>query len=138
MRGLTPKQQRFVEEYLVDLNATQAYLRAGYRVSDSVARRNGARMLTNADIQQEISNGRSALSERTEITQDRVMADIEAIKQDAMQPVYDADGNKSMLDHKSALRACELQGKHIGMFVEKTETKLTVDQVPKLEIVLNK
>ena len=136
MRGLTPKQQRFVEEYLVDLNATQAAIRAGY--STRRAEATGSDLVRNRKVQQAIQEGRAALSARTEITQDRVMADIEAIKQDAMQAVYDADGNKAMLDHKSALRACELQGKHIGMFVEKTETKLTVDQVPKLEIVLNK
>jgi len=134
--ALRGKQARFVEEYLVDLNGTQAAIRAGY--SAKTAQEQSSRLLSNVIVQAAIQAGRAALSARTEITQDRVMADIEAIKQDAMQPVYDADGNKSMLDHKSALRACELQGKHIGMFVEKTETKLTVDQVPKLEIVLNK
>lgn len=48
-RRLTPRQQRFIEEYLKNLNATQAYLRV-YEVSESVARRNAARLLTNADI----------------------------------------------------------------------------------------
>lgn len=134
--ALRGKQARFVEEYLVDLNATQAATRAGY--SARTANEQGARLLANVSVQAAVQAGRAALSARTEITQDRVMADIEAIKQDAMQPVYDADGNKAMLDHKSALRACELQGKHIGMFVDKTETKLSVDAVPKLEIVLNK
>lgn len=134
--ALRGKQARFVDEYLVDLNGTQAAIRAGY--SAKTAQEQSSRLLSNVIVQTAIQAGRAALSARTEITQDRVMADIEAIKQDAMQPVYDADGNKAMLDHKSALRACELQGKHIGMFVEKTETKLTVDQVPKLEIVLNK
>jgi phage terminase small subunit len=136
MRGLTPKQQRFVEEYLVDLNASAALLRAGYKSRNPDV--DGHQLLVKPSISAAIGVARAALSARTEITQDRVMADIEAIKQDAMQAVYDADGNKAMLDHKSALRACELQGKHIGMFVEKTETKLSVDAVPKLEIVLNK
>lgn len=70
---MTPKQARFVEEYLVDLNATKAYLRAGYQVSDEVARRNGARLLTNADIQSAIQAGREKLSEKVEITQERVL-----------------------------------------------------------------
>lgn len=134
--ALRDKRARFVEEYIVDLNATQAAIRSGY--SAKTASSQGERLLRNVEIQRAIQEARAALSARTEITQDRVMADIEAIKRDAMQAVYDADGNKAMLDHKSALRACELQGKHIGMFVDKTETKLTVDQVPKLEIVLNK
>lgn len=136
MRGLTPKQQRFVEEYLVDLNASAALLRAGYKSRNPDV--DGHQLLVKPSISAAIGVARAALSARTEITQDRVMADIEAIKQDAMQAVYDADGNRAMLDHKAALRACELQGKHIGMFVEKTETKLSVDTVPKLEIVLNK
>lgn len=134
--ALRGKRARFVEEYLVDLNGTQAAIRAGY--SAKTANEQAAQLLAILSVQQAIQAARAALSARTQITQDRVMADIEAIKQDAMQAVYDADGNKAMLDHKSALRACELQGKHIGMFVEKTETKLSVDAVPKLEIVLNK
>lgn len=134
--ALRDKRARFAEEYVVDLNATQAAIRAGY--SAKTASSQGERLLRNVEIQRAISEARAAISARTQITQDRVMADIEAIKQDAMQAVYDADGNKAMLDHKSALRACELQGKHLGMFIEKTETKLSVDAVPKLEIVLNK
>lgn len=111
---MTPKQARFVEEYLVDLNATQAATRAGY--SARTANEQGARLLAKASVQEAIQVARVALSARTEITQDSIMADIEAIKRDAMQVVYDDDGNKAMLDHKAALRACELQGKRYGMF----------------------
>lgn len=111
---MTPKQARFVEEYLVDLNATQAATRAGY--SARTANEQGARLLAKASVQEAIQVARVALSARTEITQDSIMADIEAIKRDAMQVVYDDDGNNAMLDHKAALRACELQGKRYGMF----------------------
>lgn len=111
---MTPKQARFVEEYLVDLNATQAATRAGY--SARTANEQGARLLAKASVQEAIQVARVALSARTEITQESIMADIEAIKRDAMQVVYDDDGNKAMLDHKAALRACELQGKRYGMF----------------------
>ena len=48
---LTPKQKAFCDEYLIDLNATQAYIRAGYAVKDeSVAKVNASRLLTNANV----------------------------------------------------------------------------------------
>lgn len=111
---MTPKQQNFVKEYLVDLNATQAAIRAGY--SAKTASRIGPELLGKTCIQDAVRKERDSLANRTEITQESIMADIEAIKRDAMQPVYDADGNKAMLDHKAALKACELQGKRYGMF----------------------
>lgn len=111
---MTPKQQRFVEEYLVDLNASAAILRAGYKTKNPDV--DGYQLLVKPSIQAAISAARASLQKRTEITQETIMADIEAIKRDAMQVVYDDDGNKAMLDHKAALRACELQGKRYGMF----------------------
>jgi len=69
--GLTPKQQRFVEEYLVDLNGTQAAIRAGY--SAKTAGWICQELLTKTHIQQAVQAGRVALSARTEITQDRVL-----------------------------------------------------------------
>lgn len=71
MANLSPKQQRFAEEYLVDLNATQAAIRAGY--SEKTAKSQGQRLLTKVDIQEEIQRSRDARSHRTEITQDRVL-----------------------------------------------------------------
>ena len=52
MAKMTAKQMRFCDEYLVDLNATQAAIRAGY--SEKTARSQGQRLLTNVDIQKEI------------------------------------------------------------------------------------
>jgi phage terminase small subunit len=121
---MTPKQARFVEEYLVDLNATQAATRAGY--SARTANEQGARLLAKASVQEAIQVARVALSARTEITQETIMADIEAIKRDAMQAVYDDGGNKAMLDHKAALRACELQGKRYGMFDDRLKVSGSV------------
>jgi len=54
---LTPRQTRFVAEYLVDLNATQAAIRAGY--SHRTAKQQGARLLTNADIAAAIARGKA-------------------------------------------------------------------------------
>lgn len=69
--ALTPKQRRFVDEYLKDLNATQAAIRAGY--ASRTANRTGSRLLSNADIQAAIQTGRAARSERTQIDADYVL-----------------------------------------------------------------
>lgn len=119
MRKLTSKQQTFVDEYLIDLNATQAAIRAGY--SQKTAGQIGENLLKKVEIQQSLTERMKAREERTEITQDKVIADIERIKQDAMQRVQDRDGNMIMANHSAALKAAELQGKHLGMFRDKIE-----------------
>ena len=68
---LTPKQQRFVEEYLVDLNGTQAAIRAGY--SAKTAQEQSSRLLSNVMVRNAISAERQVQLERTEITADRVL-----------------------------------------------------------------
>ncbi len=54
MAKLTEKQKRFVEEYLVDLNATQAYIRAGYKAKENAAAVSALKLLRNDKIQKEI------------------------------------------------------------------------------------
>jgi len=68
---LTPKQQRFVEEYLIDLNATQAALRSGY--SPDSAKQIGTENLAKPAIQAAIQEAFNARSERTQIDQDWVL-----------------------------------------------------------------
>ena len=65
MANLTPKQQRFVEEYLIDLNATQAAIRAGY--SEKTAKSIGQENLTKPDIQKAIEEAQSKRAEQTQI-----------------------------------------------------------------------
>lgn len=77
MGKMTAKQKRFCDEYLIDLNATQAAIRAGY--SEKTARSQGQRMLTNVDIQNEIEKRKSARVDRIEITQDRVIEELSYI-----------------------------------------------------------
>src|SRR5262245_2575113 len=92
-RPLTARQQRFAEEYLVDLNATQAAIRAGY--SRNGANRAGERLLSNVDIAAAIDAGRKELSERTAITVDFVLAGLRENYERAMQheAVRDREGN---------------------------------------------
>ncbi len=72
--GLTEKQQRFVDEYLVDLNATQAAIRAGY--SANAAAEQGYEHLRKPHIQLAIAQARKAQQERTQITADRVISEL--------------------------------------------------------------
>lgn len=74
MPRLTPKQARFVEEYLTDLNATQAAIRAGY--SQKMAGRIGFQLLEKTGIQTAIQASQLERSARTGITADRVVKEI--------------------------------------------------------------
>ncbi len=77
MAKLTAKQQRFVDEYLIDLNATQAAIRAGY--SEKTAFSIGTENLRKPLIQKAIQQRKQAREQRTEITQDRVIQELAAI-----------------------------------------------------------
>lgn len=134
-RKLTPKQQRFVEEYLVDLNATQAAIRAGY--SERTARSQGSRLLTNADISRAIGAAKQQRAQRTELDADWVLSGLREVAErcmtavpvvrfdfteKAMVPVLDDEGNGVwQFDSRGANRAIELVGKHLGMFVDRHE-----------------
>lgn len=72
--GLSPKQVRFVEEYLIDLNAKQAAIRAGY--SAKTAEAQASRLLRNVKVQSAVGVGRDKQSKRTEITADAVVAEL--------------------------------------------------------------
>ena len=102
--SLTAKQERFVEEYLIDLNATQAAIRAGY--SEKGAHVRGSELLSNRKIADAIALGRKRLSEESGITQAFVLECItEAI-------TLSKGGENVMGIYKGA----ELLGKHLGMF----------------------
>ena len=127
---LTPKQKRFVDEYLVDLNATQAAIRAGY--SEKTARAIGQNLLTKVDIQQAIKARMDRRSRRVNITQDEIVSDLLEIKERCMQSrpvvtpkgeqVYDEAGNAIWaFDAKNAIKALELLCKHLAMFTDKIQ-----------------
>lgn len=131
---LTPKQQRFVEEYLIDMNATQAAIRAGY--SDKTAYRQGADMLQKPSVRAAISEACVKRAERVNVTADYVLSNLVEIVERSMQrapvlnmkgkQVYDEDGNALWrFDAKSANKALELLGKHLGLYIEKTENEIS-------------
>lgn len=71
---LTPKQMRFVDEWLIDFNGKQAAIRAGY--SAKTAEATAARLLRNVKVQAEISRRQKDLQRRTEISQERVLREL--------------------------------------------------------------
>nr|DAK89753.1 MAG TPA: Terminase small subunit [Caudoviricetes sp.] len=75
--ALTDKQKRFCEEYLIDLNATQAAIRAGY--SPKTAEQTASRLLRNVKLQEYIAERQKELSRSTQITQERVIKELALI-----------------------------------------------------------
>ena len=88
---LTPKQERFVAEYLIDLNATQAAIRTGY--SAKTAASQGARLLKHGGVARAVQAAQQARAVRTEITQDRVLQELARIAFFDIRRLYRADGS---------------------------------------------
>ncbi|QXN70888.1 putative terminase small subunit [Bacillus phage vB_BspP_Dartukuta] len=76
-RALTPKQAAFVREYLIDLNGTQAAIRAGY--SERTANEQAARLLANVSVSKAVADAQAERADRLEITADRVLAELAKI-----------------------------------------------------------
>lgn len=131
---LTAKQQRFVEEYLVDLNATQAATRAGF--SARTAEQQGFQLLKKTLVAAAIQKEMDKRSERTEISADYVLRTItetierckqaRAVLDRKGEPVLveTADGKivpAYVFDSTAVLKGAELLGKHLKLFTEKVE-----------------
>lgn len=108
-KKLTPKQELFCKEYLVDLNATQAAIRAGY--SEKTAKEIGCENLTKPNIQNYVQELIGERSERVEITAENVLKDIVETRKAA------ADSDKL----SERLKANELLGRHLKMFTDKVD-----------------
>jgi phage terminase small subunit len=144
---LTDKQRRFCEEYLIDLNATQAAIRAGY--SENTAREIGCENLTKPNIAEYIAKAQKEISEKTLITAEWVVNRLKAISDRCMtaEPVmvYDPD-EKAMVesgeyrfDSSGANKATELLGKHLGIFEKDNSQKKTEAITPEtLAIIADK
>ena len=143
---LTPKQMRFVDEWLIDFNGTQAAIRAGY--SEKTAAATAARLLRNVNIQAEISRRQKDLQRRTEVTQEQVVKELARLAFADASVVCVTDFDNLTEDQRAAiqgikptnfgweiklcdkLKALELLGRHIGMFNAKLDIKATVTENP--------
>lgn len=116
---MTPKQERFAREYLIDLNGTQAAIRAGYAVSG--AHTEAHRLLEDPEVKAMVEQGQKALQERAEVTQEYVVRELkEIVRRCTTGTVYNP---------KAATKALELLGKHLGMFKEDGPTTLIQNNV---------
>lgn len=165
MAKLTEKQKRFVEEYLIDLNATQAAIRAGY--SPNTAKDIGCENLAKPNIRARIDKEIAERSKRTGINQDRVIRELarlafvnandvidmeEATLKDGATeddtaaiasvkvktiPTKEGEGIEREIKLTDKLKALELLGKHLGMFKDKVEIDATVKSTAKLDSILS-
>lgn len=109
MAKLTPKQERFVAEFLVDMNATAAARRAGY--SEKSAEVQGCRLLRNAQVANAVQRGIEAQIKRTGITADQVLAGL------WREANLVGDG----ASHSARVSALAHLGKHLRLFVDRYE-----------------
>lgn len=134
MPKLTDKQTAFVREYLVDLNATQAAIRAGY--SERTASRIGPQLLGKTCVREAIEKAQAKRARRVEVTQDYVLSNLVEVVERTMQraPVTDRKGEQVTdeegravwtFDAKGANRALELLGKHLGIFMDKLKAEVS-------------
>ncbi len=152
---MTPKQQRFVEEYLVDLNATQAAIRAGYSAKGATVR--GSELLANRNVANAISAGQKSRSKRLEIDADRVVQEFAKVgfanagdyfdwgpdgitvrSKDDLTPEQQAavaEVSETTTEHGGTIRvklhnkldALEKLGRHLGLFKDAPPVSVNVN-----------
>lgn len=150
---LSEQRRRFVDEYLIDLNGTQAAIRAGY--SAKTAQEQSSRLLSNVMVQQAIAERMAERSKRTGINQDRVVLELAKLAFVKMTDIVDSNGKikdtatdddlsciesvkykhsdtdtgysvEREVKIGSKLKALELLGKHLGMWNDKVDVNVAV------------
>jgi phage terminase small subunit len=119
VQGLTPRQERFVSEYLLDLNASAAALRAGYKHPDI-----GRQLLTKTHVQDAIAAAQQARARRLEITTDQIVQALRAIATDYENA-----------PHGVRVSALAWLGKHLGMFSQKVQHQFPAHPIRIIEVV---
>lgn len=104
---LSPKHKRFCLEYLKDLNATAAYIRAGYK-EGAAARTNAARLMANDNIQAEIARLQQERSHRTQVTVDRVLQELSYLAYSKITDVCSFDAKSFKVKDSSLLADWEV------------------------------
>ena len=136
---MTEKQKMFADEYLIDLNATRAY-RTVYKTikNDGVARRNGSRLLTNADIKkyiderlEEIRNEKTADAQEvmeylTAVLRGESTSE-EIVVEGLGDGVSEARTMEKRPSERDRLKAAELLGKRFGLYTDKVEMDADMD-----------
>lgn len=157
---MTQKQKRFIEEYLIDLNATQAAIRAGY--SPDTAQQTGSENLSKPVIRAQIDRAMAERSKRTGVNAERVVQELAKIafvnaaevidpktatvKEDALPEdtaaiqsvkvkTFGEDGLEREIKMADKIKALELLGKHLGMF--QNNVNVTLGTSDKLDDIMS-
>ena len=157
---MTQKQKRFIEEFLIDLNATQAAIRAGY--SPDTAQQTGSENLSKPVIRAQIDRAMAERSKRTGVNAERVIQELAKIafvnaaevidpktatvKEDALPEdtaaiqsvkvkTFGEDGLEREVKMADKLKALELLGKHLGMF--QNNVNVTLGSSDKLDDIMS-
>lgn len=123
-KELTPKQAMFVREYLIDLNATQAAIRAGY--SAKTAQEQSSRLLSNVMVAKTIQAAMDARAKNVDLNSTYVLKGIMKVIErcEQAEPVLDKEGvptGEYTFQAGAALKGYELLGKHLKLFTDKVE-----------------
>lgn len=136
MAKLTAKQQRFCDEYLIDLNATQAAIRAGY--SEKTARKIGQENLTKPDIKSYIDVRMAEKESELIADQDEVLKYLTSVMRGQSRSsvvVVENTGDfmsaaremEKAPDEKERLKAAELLGKRYGLYTDRVEQDVDME-----------
>lgn len=151
---LTAQQKRFAHEYIIDLNTTQAAIRAGY--SEKTANEQGARLLANVSVRELVEQLKKNREIRTNVTADRVLAELAKIAFSDLNEFVEVDesgkikvkpsnqvdgtvlseisesvtqnGRTKNIKLHDKMKALELIGRHLAMFTDKQEIKVNKDE----------
>ncbi len=133
---LTAKQQRFCDEYLIDLNATQAAIRAGY--SEKTAKQIAQQNLTKLDLKKYIEKRMEEKEKDLIADQDEVLKYLTSVMRGESKSsvvVIESTGDFMSMaremqkapDEKERLKAAELLGKRYGLYTDRVETEVDMD-----------
>lgn len=147
MRNLTPKRERFINEYLIDLNAARAVVRAGYSAKGASSQ--GPRLLAIPEVAAAIRAGQERLARQAEVSREMVLRELARIAFADLRDVFSwgpdgvvlkdsaaltddqaaavseisaavgKDGGSVRLKRHDKVKALELLGKHLGMFADR-------------------
>lgn len=120
---LTPRQRRFAAEYCVDLNATAAYVRAGYRARGNSAEVSACRLLRNAKVQEAIERKQREVTKRCELTAENIVREASAVAFSDIRRLFNTDGSLKAIHEIDDATAAAISSIEVGQAV--TDGKVT-------------
>lgn len=133
-RRLTAKQQRFVQEYLKDQNATQAAIRAGY--SEATAKQQGSRLLTNVDVAAAVSAAQTKVAKRAAVTVHSLAAELEQARALALIEKQSSAAVAATMGKAKLFGLAIERHRHSGAIGSYDLSNLTDEQLDNLEEIL--